>query len=181
MLLQKWKEFLKIQRIVQLNIIYGYKYITMDYEKHEVKGYTKKYKNVKGKTKETTSKSIYLGTSTIFDTGDDVIVIANKDFTKLSTTEDRVDVAEFEDKIKSRDATITELTDKVDALQTELNNTKNIVIMLQNKENYLEKIVLKYESFDLIDRIKKTNPKDTINVSDNYELIYSDNIDADDF
>ena len=149
----------------------------MDYEKHEVKGYTKKYKNAKGKTRETTAKSIYLGASTVFDTGDDVIVIATKDFTKLSATED---TADFEDKIKSRDATITELSAKIDALQTELNKTKNIVIMLQNKENYLEKVVLRYETFGLIDRLKKTNPKDTINVSDNYELIDTDNIDSDD-
>lgn len=153
----------------------------MDYEKHEVKGYTKKYKSVKGKTRETTSKSIYLGTSTIFNTGDDVIVMAENDFTKLSASgDDRVDNVEFESEIKSKNATINELSDKVDALQTELNNTKNIVIMLQNKENYLEKVVLKYESFGLIDRIKKTNPKDTINISNKYELIDTDNIDADD-
>ena len=153
----------------------------MDYEKHEVKGYTKKYKSVKGKTRETTSKSIYLGTSTIFNTGDDVIVMAENDFTKLSASgDDSVDSVEFESEIKSKNATINELSDKVDALQTELNNTKNIVIMLQNKENYLEKVVLKYESFGLIDRIKKTNPKDTINISDKYELIDTDNIDADD-
>lgn len=153
----------------------------MDYEKHEVKGYTKKYKSVKGKTRETTSKSIYLGTSTIFNTGDDVIVMAEDDFTKLSASgDDRVDNVEFESEIKSKNATINELSDKVDALQTELNNTKNIVIMLQNKENYLEKVVLKYESFGLIDRIKKTNPKDTINISNKYELIDTDNIDADD-
>lgn len=153
----------------------------MDYEKHEVKGYTKKYKSVKGKTRETTSKSIYLGTSTIFNTGDDVIVMAENDFTKLSASgDDSVDSVEFESEIKSKNATINELSDKVDALQTELNNTKNIVIMLQNKENYLEKVVLKYESFGLIDRIKKTNPKDTINISTDYELIDTDNIDADD-
>lgn len=152
----------------------------MDYEVKKVKGYTKKYKNVKGKTKETTSKSIYLGAETMFNADDEVVIMHKTDFEKVSGSPDAIDVNEFEDTIKSKDAILDELNSKIDSLQTELNNTKNIVIMLQNKENYLEKVVLKYESFGLIDRIKKTNPKDEIGISDNYELIDTGNIDADD-
>ena len=155
----------------------------MDYEKHEVKGYKKRYKNSKGKTRETISKSIYLGASTIFDAGDDVIIITEDDFTRLSAsgdTNDDVDIGELENEVKLRDEKIDELENEVKLLLHEMNTTKNIILMLQNKESYLEKLILKYETYGLIDRIKKTNPKDTINISDKYELIDTDNIDADD-
>lgn len=143
----------------------------MDYEKHEVKSYTKKYKSVKGKTKKTTSKSIYLGASTIFEAGDDVIVMNEKDFKNISSSD------KFEAEIKLKNATISDLTGKIDELQSELNKTKNIIIMLQNKESYLEKIVLMYESFGLFDRLKKTNPKESINISSAYDFIEAGNID----
>lgn len=156
----------------------------MDYEKHEVKGYKKRYKNSKGKTRETISKSIYLGASTIFDAGDDVIIITEDDFTRLSASGDTnddvdVDIGELENEVKLRDEKIDELENEVKLLLHEMNTTKNIILMLQNKESYLEKLILKYETYGLIDRIKKTNPKDTINISADYELLDSDDSDND--
>lgn len=152
----------------------------MEYEIKNVKGYKKTYIKKSGEKKETISKSIQLGSKTIFNADDEVIIIAKSDFNKLLDENNKIDnvdmsaIAELKKQLAEKDEIINELKSKTDnyiSVSDELNKSKNIVIMLQNKEKYLEKIILMYETFGLIDRIKKTNPKDTVDVSADYELL----------
>lgn len=135
----------------------------MDNIKHEikeVKGYSKKYKTKSGAIKETKpNKTISLGSNSIFNAGDSVVIIEKKDYEYIfnySSSDD--EIKELEKKLKISSKNSQELEKNNNKLFQELQELKNTNKELQHQLE-LEKEQHQKDLKELNNNLTKANDK----------------------
>ena len=155
----------------------------MRHETTVVKKASKKYKTADGVEKESISKRISLKKDSIFEIGDEIVLLPVDEFNKISgATSD--DIAELKNDIADKDAIINELNESNAKLNAELKDKFNKINDVTAKLKASEKKIVNLESdisakADIIAELKSEIADVNADIKNNEKTIVDLNADVD--